>query len=353
MGPRVTPSAVTFRLNDPDRRLAGVTLYQEIRRPRNGPPFRRTVDGAQWRLPFRRPDADRMEYLIEILHRDGGRELVCDPDNDRRAPGPFGDKSVVEWPEYEAPAWTLQEAGGEGTRAEIAITSSVLRSTLPVTVWTCPNYSPGDRLPLLIVHDGPEYDRYSNLTRFLSVAVGSGDLPPLRVAMLGPTNRDQIYSASAAYARALSHEILPVLGEVAPAPGGRDQRVGMGASLGALAMLHTHRTYPATFGALFLQSGSFFRQRFDRQESGFVRFSRISRFMGRVLSTDRWDLSVPVVMTCGTVEENLANNRATHRALVAQGYDARIATGRDGHTWTGWRDTLHPHLTGLLARMWG
>ena len=35
-------------------------------------------------------------------------------------------------------------------------------------------------------------------------------------------------------------------------------RVGVGVSLGALAMLHAHRTQPPAFDALFLQSGSFF-----------------------------------------------------------------------------------------------
>ena len=55
----------------------------------------------------------------------------------------------------------------------------------------------------------------------------------------------------------------------------------MGASLGALAMLHAHRMHPDLFGGLFLQSGSFFRQRLDRYERGFPRFGRISRFVGR------------------------------------------------------------------------
>ena len=38
-------------------------------------------------------------------------------------------------------------------------------------------------------------------------------------------------------------------------------RIGVGVSLGALAMLHAHHTHPGTFDALFLQSGSFFTPR--------------------------------------------------------------------------------------------
>ena len=57
----------------------------------------------------------------------------------------------------------------------------------------------------------------------------------------------------------------------------------MGASLGALAMLHAQRRHPGTFGALFLQSGSFFTPRYDAHESGFPRYQRIVRFVRETL----------------------------------------------------------------------
>ena len=49
-----------------------------------------------------------MEYLLGI---DGA--YVPDPSNRQRARGPFGDKSVIEWPEYEPPAWldSIADAG--------------------------------------------------------------------------------------------------------------------------------------------------------------------------------------------------------------------------------------------------
>jgi S-formylglutathione hydrolase FrmB len=57
-------------------------------------------------------------------------------------------------------------------------------------------------------------------------------------------------------------------------------------------------------------------------------------------------------MTCGVIEENLANNRAVHDALAAQSYDVTLATSRDGHNWVSWRDTFDPHLVDLLQRVW-
>ncbi|MDQ3981732.1 MAG: alpha/beta hydrolase-fold protein [Actinomycetota bacterium] len=350
-GPQVLDDVIVFSLPDPDRALKAVRLLQEIRRPRNGPELQRDEDDGVWKVEFIRPNADRMEYQLELERLDGGTEVVADPGNPLTAPGPFGHKSVLELPGYRAPAWVEEEAA-PGDETETLITSRILHDRLPAIVWSPPGTDPSEPLPLLVAHDGPEYARYSGLTRYLSAMVASGRLPRMRAGLVGPVDRNQTYSASAAYARAFAHEILPALGRQAPTPHGRSARVGMGASLGGLAMLGIHRRGPATFGGLFLQSGSFFRQRFDRQESGFVRFRRISRFVGGVLTAEDWAHPIPVTMTCGTVEENLANNRAVRDALVGQGYDVYLFENRDGHNWVGWRDTFDPHLTDLLTRVW-
>lgn len=62
--------------------------------------------------------------------------------------------------------------------------------------------------------------------------------------------------------------------------------------------------------------------------------------------------AIPVSLTCGAAEENLANNRDMADSLRQQGYAVEFAENPDAHTWTGWRDALHPHLTGLLRRVW-
>jgi enterochelin esterase-like enzyme len=351
LGPQVLEEVVIFSLPDPDHELAGVRLLQEIRRPRNGPEFQRDANEDVWKAAFIRPNADRIEYQLELQHHDGGFEIVPDPTNPNRAGGPFGDKSVLELPGYTPPRWLEAEApAGEETPTLIA--SRILRDRVPAIVWAPPDTDPEEPLPLLVAHDGPEYAKFSALTHFLSVMVAEGRLPRLRAGLVGPVDRDNTYSASAAYSRAFAHEILPALGALAPTPHGRAARVGMGASLGALALLVLHRRAPATFGGLYLQSGSFFRQRFDSHESGFVRFRRISRFVGGVLTSREWAHPIPVTMTCGTVEENLANNRAVRDALAGQGYDVHLHENRDGHNWVGWRDTFDPHLTDLLTKVW-
>ena len=57
---------------------------------------------------------------------------------------------------------------------------------IELEVWQ-PDGSPkANRLPLLIAHDGAEMDEYGGLTRYVGALVGTGDLPPMRVALLAP-----------------------------------------------------------------------------------------------------------------------------------------------------------------------
>jgi enterochelin esterase-like enzyme len=348
--PRVDEHGVDFAFRDPRPGLAGVRLAPVLWRSVRGTTF--ALRGRTWRLRFPRPAVDRLEYQLELEHRDGSRALICDPGNPLTAPGPFGDKSVVEFPGYAPPAWLDAEPPG-GALAELAVRSRPFRKELPVTVWASPGARLRQPLPLLVVHDGPETAEYSSLLRFLAHAVDTGALPPLRAALLAPLDRNDTYSASAAYARTLAWDVLPALDELAPTPHRRRMRIGMGASLGALAMLHAHRRHPELFGALFLQSGSYFRARTDRQEGSFPRFDRISRFVGRVLRAADDPEPIDVTITCGAVEENLANNRAVARALREQGYELRFHENRDAHTWVGWRGTYDPWLLDLLQRKWG
>lgn len=341
---------MVFSLPDPDRLFRGVRLRQEISRPRSGPSFEPN-GSAHWRLRWAKPPVRRFEYAFEILYKDGRAETICDPANPVTASGPFSDRSVVELPGYRPPDW-LQGEIEPGSLQRIELRSSVLRRSLGAMLWTTPGGTKEEPLPLLVAHDGPELARYSSLIRYLEHLYGTGRVPPMRAALLAPSDRNESYSASTRYARALAHDLLPALNEAAPVPRGRSMRVGMGASLGALAMLHVHRLHPASFGALFLQSGSFFRSRLDRQESEFPRFVRICRFIGRVSSTADWVHPVMVSMTCGTAEENLANNRLLCTALRAQGYDVNLAEHPDAHNWVSWRDAFDPHLAELLAAAW-
>ena len=306
-----------------------------MRRPRNGPAFA-WADGA-WRLRFERPDANRIEYQLAL---DG--EVLCDPSNPRAADGPFGPKSVVEWPDYQAPGWLLSIADA-GPIEELELRSRRLVARVRTLLYATPE-PPAADAPLLVVHDGPEYAQFSRLTRFLDAMSWEERIPPLRAALVQPVDRNETYSASASYSAALTRELLPELTQRVP----HGPCVGIGASLGALAMLHAHVRHPRVFDGLFLQSGSYFRQRFDKHESTFPRYRRITRFVGGVLRGASPGRPIPVALTAGTAEENLRNNRALARALGANGYEAWLAEIPDAHNWTCWRDAFDPNLAALI-----
>jgi enterochelin esterase-like enzyme len=227
---------------------------------------------------------------------------------------------------------------------ELRLPAPALSAELSVRVW-----SPAESTPrVLVAHDGADYDQHGGLGRFAANWVEAGRVRPFHLVLLPAGERHEWYSASAAYARALTTQILPrlvaELGATAPV-------IGAGVSLGALAMLHAQRRAPERFAGLLLQSGSFFQPRHDAQEAGFARYQRIVRFTRQVLRSATGP-AVPVAMTCGLIEENLANNRDMAAALRRQGYAVSVAETSEGHNWINWRDALDPHLTGLLQRVW-
>ncbi|MDX6486631.1 MAG: hypothetical protein QOF43_1784 [Gaiellaceae bacterium] len=204
----------------------------------------------------------------------------------------------------------------------------------------------GARAPLLVVLDGPEYVRRASLLPMLRRLAAARAVPPHRVALVAPGDRMEEYSASTPYARALAGALDELVGV------GRGRRVGLGSSLGGLALMHAHRLEPRAFSGLFLQSGSYFRRRTDPQESRFRRFSRIDRFVGTVLNAQEGARPVPTTITCGLEEENYANNAALAQALATQGYPVDFHAARGGHDWPTWRRAIEAHLPALLRRVW-
>ncbi len=344
-GPRVSAERIIFSLVDPDHVLAGVRLAPALSTT-TPLDFRRTRSG--WALNFRRPPVARMEYKLTLAHSDGGSEDIVDPTNPLTAPGAFGDKSVILFPGYSEPAW-MNSVAVAGALTPLSIPTLGLGGPVEAMLWSPRNSTPDRPMPLLVANDGPEYAELTDLTRFAGALIGAGRLPEFRMALLAPGARNEWYSAKNAYTRALVDAVLPAVADAVAVEG---PVVGMGSSLGALAMLHAHRLHPNVFGGLFLQSGSFFDVRLDPQERDFARFTRLTRF---VLATRRPAADpqpIPVVLTCGSAEENLGNNRQMTGALLAQGYPARMVEVPDAHNFIAWRDALDPALTDLLTTVW-
>ncbi|GAA5018924.1 hypothetical protein GCM10023258_06050 [Terrabacter aeriphilus] len=201
-----------------------------------------------------------------------------------------------------------------------------------------------DPLPLLVAHDGPEYSRRSHLLSALRAATADGRVPPNRVVLLEPGDRNARYAANPLWGDALVEHVLPAL-HTAYALDGRPTL--MGASLGALASLEAEWHHPGTFGALFLQSGSFFRRRVDDEED-FEFWGRVTRFVTNVRRVRRRRTDARIVLTCGGDEGNLANNRQMAETLAASGHDVSFTEVPGRHDWPSWEHAFDPHLLDLL-----
>src|ERR1700722_5015925 len=204
----MTQETVTFRLADPERRLTGVRLVQDVRIPGDRLGFARS--GDCWELVIDRPPVSRMEYKLELRHQDDGLETVLDPGNPRQVAGAFGPKSVLGFPGYTPPGW-LSVAAEPGNVTDFEVPAMPLDAAVFVRIWSPAGVPQDERLPLLVVHDGPEYDTLASLTRYLSAGVAGHWLPRLRAALLSPGPRDRWYSANMRYTRALARDVIPAL----------------------------------------------------------------------------------------------------------------------------------------------
>lgn len=355
MGEADQVSEIVLSYCAPALDVRAVRLQTDVFKRTGAPEFRRRGRSRTWELRTTLPEGlSRLEYQLEVERSDGTSKRICDPSTPLRASAPFGDRSVLELDGYVPPVWLDDEEAPTGTLEPFSFRSRLLRTNVEGMLWSAYGAGAGTPLPLLLVHDGPEYVEHAQLLRLFDSAVAELELRPFRAALLQPPgDRNEAYSASTAYANALEREIVPQVGELASTIDLRGARVAMGASLGALAAFHAHRLHPRLFGGLFLQSGSFFTRGTDAQESDFGRFTRITRFVASVQRDRTWRDTIPVAMTCGQVEENLANNRLLRDALYRQRYDVRLHEHADVHNWVSWRDVFHPHLVDLLDRLWG
>lgn len=331
---------VVLRYADPGHAASHVGVWAHLHL---GDVAMRKVKGG-WEVRLSDLPVDRLEYLLDV---DG--QLSPDPSNPRRVPGPFGDHSWVPLPSYREPAWLdLEPCGGERATVTLSRTGA---GRIDAELWSPIGAGATEPLPLLVSHDGPEMDAYGGLTAYAGAMIAEGLLPPMRVALVSPgPRRNQRYAANPRYARALATRLVPALIDAVPTS---REPVLMGQSLGAVAALHAVWTTPHMFSGAFLQSGSFFTPRLDPQESGFAQWREVTGFVASLLAAQQASPDAPpMTLVCGSAEENYANNVAMRDHLAEIGVETRWGEVRDTHTWTCWRDTLDPHLTELLRRVW-
>ncbi len=210
--------------------IYGLTTDDDLRR----------IPGTDlWYLVMELPEGSRVEYKLEVTR--GNRvEWLEDPLNPRIAHDPFGANSVAHGNGYQVPDWTQADPDApQGTLDERVFESDALGGTRPVTVYLPPRFRRSRRHPLLIVHDGGDYLRFSALKTVLDNLIHRLEIPGVVAALMHPPDRMEQYRDNEAHARYLTHELVPQLEAELSLVGTPDGRCLMGASLGAVAAIST------------------------------------------------------------------------------------------------------------------
>lgn len=281
-----------------------------------------------------------IEYKLAIT-RHGKRRLVLDPANPVQSKAPFGSNSVASGISYQPPSW-LTEPSPPGAIRSFPVPSRVWDRVANHQLFLPAGFSKHERLPLLILHDGPEYIRYADLKLCLDVMIAGGQIPPLLVLLHEPHARNDEYVDNPLHLEHLFDEVLPRLRS--------EYQIGAiyagGASLGAVASLTAAYRNPGAIDGLLLQSGSFVSALGGPFKRGAV-LEPVTQILPQILrNPDR--LPSRLVLSCGTYDGLVEDHRTLVPRLVEMLPGTRYSEIHAGHHWRCWRDRLEPDLLSLF-----
>ncbi|MEL7368709.1 MAG: alpha/beta hydrolase-fold protein [Myxococcota bacterium] len=310
-------------------------------------PLTRLPNTNLWYRTLQIPGGSRVEYKLEII-REGRGEWIQDPLNDRLARDPFGANSVLQTEGYEVPAWTEYSPSVEhGTFQPLKIYSHAFGEERGGQLYLPARFRDTQRYPLLVVHDGTDYLRYSTMGIVLDNLIDFNEIPRMVVAFIDSPDRLTEYANHEPHARFVAEELVPHLEAELPLRADPASRCLMGASFGGVASLSTAWRYPGFFGRLFLQSGSFaFTDIGERNHRGPV-FDPVVAFMNKFRSETNV-VSGRIFLSCGIYESLIYENRSLLPLLQERGMQAKLVESRDGHNWENWRDRLREGLSWLF-----
>ena len=292
-----------------------------------------------WWLALSLPDGARLEYKLEV-QREHHAEWVNDPLNPITTTNPFGTNSVCRGFGYRVPDFAEIHEGTPNGSFEDQWIGSSLGGDRKVTVYLPAGFDRDRRYPLVFVHDGGDYLTYGSMALVLDNLIHWKVIPPIIAAFSWPGDRLHEYAANSAHADFVVNEALPRIEQIYPIS---DFRVVMGASLGAVAALHTAWQHNNAFSGLLLQSGTF------AQTPGWGPAQPILGPIADLLHRlEPSNLPHQVYLSCGTYERMIGENRYMAQRLQKAGVKVKYSESRDGHTWEAWRDRLSEGLSWLL-----
>ncbi len=308
--------------------------------------FERAEGSDLWYLVLELPRKSHLQYKLNVV-RGEDQNWILDPLNPQRARDPFGSNSVVRTQGTERPEWTYPDPEARpGEIVERTIESVALGVQRRVRIYLPARFRPTRRYPLLVVHDGLDYLRYSALKTVLDNLIHRLEVAPMIVAFTDAGERLDEYPDHLPHARFLTEELVPLLEGEYPLRAEPAARGLMGASFGAVASLACAWRSPGFYGRLLLQSGSFAFTDIGKHQRGPV-FDPVVEFVN-AFRKNPGRPSDKVFVSCGTYESLIYENRSMVPFLQQTGMNVRYVEARDGHNWENWRDRLRVGLSWLF-----
>lgn len=310
-------------------------------------PLQRLENTNVWYLNLDIPPRSRIEYKLEI-RRGERNEWIRDPLNPHLARDPFGANSVLQGAGYELPEWTRPDAKSRpGTLEPLSMRSQAFGQARTGHLYLPARFRRSRQYPLLVIHDGSDYLKYSGLKVVLDNLIERLEIPPLIAVFVDSPDRLREYANDERHARFLTEELAPRLTKRLPIIDTPRGRCLMGASFGGVAALSTAVRYPGYWGRLLLQSGSFAFTDIGHQNHRGPLFNPVVEFINAFREAPT-AISERVFVSCGVYESLIYENRSLVPLLDETGMQVRFVEARDGHNWENWRDRTREGLSWLF-----
>jgi enterochelin esterase-like enzyme len=302
-------------------------------------PLRRLKGTDLWYASVELPRGARIQYRI-LVRRGEHTESMDDPLNQRVVGDAIGSQSVLEADGYVTPDWTYPDpAAVPGELVDLRLPSRALRREAHVTLYIPSRMRRDRRMPLLVVHDGSDFLRFSSMATVLDNLMHRRLMADCVVAFTHPGDRLREYAASAAHSRFLTTELVPQVEGSLQLVGEPRGRVLMGASFGGVAALSAAVRAPGFYGALLLESPSLrFTEASPPATFGEV-FEPVVRFVNAVRARPK-KVTRRMFLTFGAFEPLAVPDRAMVEVLEQMTDELRVVEALDGHNWISWRDRL-------------
>ena len=343
--PLVRPGEVVFAWHG---RADRVELVRWIHAGGSRQAFHRMPGTDLWITRLAVEDGGRFEYKLAVGH-DSHEELILDPLNRLRAGDPFGENSVCRTYGYERPDWTLPRGAPAGEVRPFEIDSTVFGQRRHEQIYLPHGYRADAPYPVVIIHDGQDYQNFADLSVSLDNLIADGVIPPILALLIQTQDRMGEYPGGRRHARYLVKDVMPVLTARYAVSADPADRVLLGASLGAVASISTAFRYPGVFGGLILKSGTFILDRSKLEGRTHPVFHRVARLVRALQRAPKLPQTRAFVST-GELEGLAEDNRALAEFLRKHGVDVLFKSAWDGHHWHNWRDQLRDGLVWTLAR---